>query len=103
MDRVSRRTLDRMVSVLSDELGRPADVWTAITSEGERRRIGQTHQANVGALDLGHANGGYQLDEIVSGSGATSNVSPRLSGSEMDLFLRGMLATLSLQRRSRSR
>lgn len=80
----TKKELDQLVVVLNKRLGRPQPGW-------HYNPIGKNNVANVGALELDGAYGGWRLMEVLSVGGALHEVSPRLSKPDMELYLRAMI------------
>ena len=86
--RVTKDWLRSRVQTLNMLLERPLCIFNPGASVSEQ---------NIGHLYVEKANGGYKLVEIVTGGGAERNWSKRMTGTDMDLYLDGLIHGISLR------
>ena len=91
MDRITIKTLRKMVDNLNVSLGLPTEVWTP-------RADGRGSQAYVGCYVLDCAYGGYRLSQIVSGSGGERDITGRCGARECAALIGAYSAGLHTNR-----
>jgi hypothetical protein len=83
MPRISKEYLSSRITQLNAGLGRPVLQFASLPSESTR--------FSNGHICLDKNSQGYAIEEQLGESGATHCVSNRMSGSEMDIFLSGIM------------
>jgi hypothetical protein len=88
--RISKKFLEARVWQLNDTLGQSNVVY------GNDPQTG-TMKWSIGSFILDKNNTGYQLEQVWGETGGTVNITARLSGQEMSLFITGLFCGIGLR------